>query len=68
MKEHKVKIRLRLRLILNGKNNIQPINTWAVALLRYGAAIINWKVDVLKKNGQNEEKDLDDVWGPSSKE
>ena len=34
---------------MNGKNKIQPINTWVVALLRYGAGIINWKVDDLKK-------------------
>ena len=53
---------------LNGKNKIQAINTWAVALLRYGAGIINWKVDEFKKNGQNDEKDFDDVWGTSSKE
>ena len=50
-KEHEMKIKVtvenkrRLRLILksklNGKNKIQAINTWAVALLRYGAEIIN---------------------------
>ena len=33
---------------LNDKNKIQAINTWAVALLRYGAGTINWKVDELK--------------------
>ena len=58
IKEHKMKIKVtaknkkRLRLILksklNGKNKIQTINTWAVALLRYGAGVINWKVDELK--------------------
>ena len=37
-----------LKSKLNGKNKIQAINSWAVALLRYGAAIINWKVDELK--------------------
>ena len=57
-----------LKSKLNGKNKIQAINTWAVALLRYGAGIINWKVDEFKKNGQNDEKDFDDVWGTSSKE
>ena len=51
IKEHEMKIKVtaeykrRLRLILksklNGKNKIQAINTWAVALLRYGAGIIN---------------------------
>ena len=58
IKEHEMKIkitaeykrRLRLTLIskLNGKNKIQVINTWVVALLRYGAGVINWKVDELK--------------------
>ena len=51
IKEYEIKIkitaeykrRLRLTLIskLNGKNKIQAINTWAVALLRYGAGVIN---------------------------
>ena len=56
-KEHEMKItaeyKRRLRLILksklNCKNKIQAINTWAVAVLRYGTGIINWKVDELKK-------------------
>ena len=58
IKEHEMKIKVtaeykgRLRLILksklNGKNKIQTINTWAVALLRYGAEIINWKLDELE--------------------
>ena len=78
IKEHEMKIKVtaeykrRLRLILksklNGKNKIHAINTWEVALLRYGAGTINWKVDELKKKGQDKEKDFDDVWGPSSKE
>ena len=38
-----------LKSKLNGKNKIHAINTWAVALFRYGAGIINWKVDELKK-------------------
>ena len=66
IKEHEMKNkvtaeykrRLILKSKLNGKNKIQAINTWAVALLRYGAGIINC----------NDNKDLDDVWGPSSKE
>ena len=37
-----------LKSKLNDKNKIQAINTWTVALLRYGAGIINWKVDELK--------------------
>ena len=68
IKEHEMKIKVtaeykrRLRLILksklNGKNKIQAINTWAVALLRYGAGIINWKVDELKKMDRTMRKTL----------
>ena len=68
IKEHEMKIKVtaeykrRLRLILksklNGKNKIQAINTWAVALLRYGAGIINWKVDELKKMDRTTGKTL----------
>ena len=68
IKEHEMKIKVtaeykrRLRLILksklNGKNKIQAINTWAVALLRYGAGIINWKVDELKKIDRTTRKTL----------
>ena len=47
--EYKRRLRLILKSKLNGKNKIQAINTWVVALLRYGAGIINWKVDELKK-------------------
>ena len=68
IKEHEMKIKVtaeykrRLRLILksklNGKNKIQAINTWAVALLRYGAGIINWKIDELKKMNRTTRKTL----------
>ena len=47
--EYKRRLRLTLKSKLNSKNKIQAINTWAVALLRYGAGIINWKVDESKK-------------------
>ena len=40
---------MTLKSKLSSKNKIQAINTWAVALLRYGAGIINWKVDESKK-------------------
>ena len=43
---------------LNGKNEIHGINTWAVALLRYGAGIINWKLDELKKMDRTMRKTL----------
>ena len=68
IKEHEMKIKVtaeykrRLRLILksklNGKNKIQAINNWTVALLRYGAGIINWIVDELKKMDRTTTKTL----------
>ena len=68
IKEHEMKIKVtaeykwRLRLILksklNGNNKIQAINTCVVALLRYGAGIINWKVDELKKMDTTTRKTL----------
>ena len=47
--EYKRRLRLILKSKLNGTNKIQATNTWAVALLRYGAGIINWKVGELKR-------------------
>ena len=56
--EYKRRLRLILKSKLNGKNKIQAINTWAVAMLRYGAGIINWKVDELKKMDRTTRKTL----------
>ena len=39
-KEYKRRLRLILRSKLNGKNKISAVNTWAVAMFRYGAGII----------------------------
>ena len=47
--EYLRRTRLILRSKLNGRNKFQAINTWAVALLRYGAGTINWKTDELQK-------------------
>ena len=47
--EYKRRLRLILKSKLNGKNKIQAVNTWVVALLRYGAGILNQKADELKK-------------------
>ena len=49
VKEYKRKIRLILKSKLNGKNKIKAINTWAVAVLRYGAGILTWNVEELKE-------------------
>ena len=56
--EYKRRLRLIVKSKLSGKNKIQAINTWAVALLRYGVGIINWKVDELKKIDRTTRKTL----------
>ena len=56
--EYKRRLRLILKSKLNGKNKIQAINTWAVAMLRYGAGNISWKVDELKKMDRTTRKTL----------
>ena len=33
---------------MNGRNKVTTINTWAVAIFRYGAGIIQWKSSELK--------------------
>ena len=55
---YKRRLWLILKSKLNGKNKIQAINTWEVALLRYGAGIINWKVDELIKMDRTTRKTL----------
>ena len=47
-----------LKSKLKCNNKIQEINTCEVALLRYGAGIINWKVDELKKMDRTTRKTL----------
>ena len=47
IKEYKRRLRLILKL-LNGKNKITAINTWAVAVFIYGAGILQWKESELK--------------------
>ena len=48
MKEYKRRLRLILKSKLNGRNKITAINTWAVAIFRYGAGIISWRESELK--------------------
>ena len=50
-KEYKRRLRLVLKSKLNGRNKISAVNTWAVAIFRYGAGVIQWR--------ENELKDLD---------
>ena len=36
-----------MRSKLNGRNKTRAINTWAISLLRYGAGILKWHINVL---------------------
>ena len=56
--EYRRRLRLILKSRLNGNNKIQAIDTWAVAQLRSGAGIINWKVDKLNKMERTTRKTL----------
>lgn len=47
-----------LKTKLNGKNKIQAINTWAVAILRYGGGILDWKTEELKAMDRRSRKFL----------
>ena len=47
--EYKRRIRLILISKLNGKKKIKAINSWAVAIMRYDAGMLEWKVGELKK-------------------
>ena len=47
-KEYKRRLKLVLRSKLSGKNKIMAANTWAVAILRYSAGVVEWKTDELK--------------------
>ena len=33
---------------LNGRNKVKAINTWVVAIFRYGVGIIQWKANGIK--------------------
>ena len=47
-KEYKRRQRLILKSKLNGRNKVTTINTWAAAILRYGAGIIRRKASEMK--------------------
>ena len=42
-RECKRTLMLILKSKLEGRNKITAINTWAVAIFRYGAGLIDWK-------------------------
>ena len=47
-KEYKRRKRLILKSKLKGRIKVIAINTWEVAIFRYGAGIIQWKASELK--------------------
>ena len=47
-KEYKPRQRLILKSKLNGRNKVTALNTWAVAIFRYGTGIIQWKASELE--------------------
>ena len=47
-KEYRRRQRLISKSKLNGRNKVTAINTWAVAIFRNGAGIIQWKTSELK--------------------
>ena len=47
-----------LKSKLNGKNKITAINTWAVAVFRYGAGILQWKESELKNVDRKSRKTM----------
>ena len=68
MKEYYRRLKLVLKSKLNGRNIILAINTWAVAVIRYGAGIIDWNMGELKQvaSRQKNKKDHDDEWSLTS--
>ncbi len=54
--EYKRRLKLVLKSKLNGRNKILAINTWAVSVLRYGAGILKWTKDELKKMDRKSRK------------
>ena len=57
-KEYKRRQRLILKSKLNRINKVTGINTWAVAIFRYGAEIIQWKASELKDLDRKSRKTL----------
>ena len=53
---------------LGGKNKIKAINSWAVAILRYGTGVLEWRVDELKELDSKTRKLLTILKGLHSKE
>ena len=49
-KENKVKrVKLLMKTYLNGKNLFQALKTWAISLVRYSAAFLDWRKEEKKE-------------------
>ena len=46
-KGYKRRVKLILSSKLHGRNKVMAVNTWAVAVLRYGAGVLKWTTDEL---------------------
>jgi hypothetical protein len=57
-KEYFRRLKLILKSKLHGRNKIQAINTWAVAVLRYGGGIVKWCKTELEKMDRKTRKML----------
>ena len=58
VKKYKRRLRLVLKSKVNGKNKITTMNTWAAAVLRYGAGIQQWKESELKDVDRKSKKTM----------
>ena len=56
--EYKRRQRWILKSKLNGRNKVTAINTWAVAIFRYGTGIIQWRASELKDLGRKSRKTM----------
>ena len=46
-KEYKRRVKLILSSKLHGRNKVMAVNTWAVAMLRYGGGVLKWTTEEL---------------------
>jgi len=66
-KEHSRRLRMTLKSELNAKKKITVIGALAVPVLRYTFGIINWRIEEIKKNKQENWKDANNVQNASAK-
>ena len=51
---------------MNARNKITAIGAPAVPVLKYSFGIINWRIEEIKKNSQENSKDANNVQNASS--